>query len=261
MKTLLVGECKPEHVFFLSDPDAPSEAQFELDVAKALACLYPNHRCISFTGSFRHGDRVFRPDLALVAKDYSHWFVIEVELLTHSLHNHVLPQVRAFKSGEPQPDCVTQLAVRLGIGCGEAQSLLHLVPKEVAVVANKSDYGWERTLKGSGVQMIVVSVYKSAQDAVAVEIEGDLEAAVESLGFGQYSATDRSLRFRKDIRLPAGTVQLFDPAGGLSSWNVVQGPDAVWVTKAVGVPNLPHNAHIQVMKTIEGRLSLRRPTL
>ena len=82
MKTLLVGDCKPDHVFILSDPDAPSESQFEFEVAKALACLYPKHRCIPFTGSFRYGDRCYQPDLALISKDLSHWFVIEVELLS-----------------------------------------------------------------------------------------------------------------------------------------------------------------------------------
>ena len=81
MKTLLVGNCSPEHVFMLNDPDGPSESQFEYEVAKALgsACI-PRHRCIQFPGDFRYGDRCYQPDLALVAKDLSHWFVIEVEL-------------------------------------------------------------------------------------------------------------------------------------------------------------------------------------
>jgi hypothetical protein len=259
MKTLLVGDCKPDHVFFLSDPDAPSESQFEYEVAKALACLYPKHRCIQFTGSFRYEDRCYQPDLALVAKDLSHWFVLEVELLSHSLENHVLPQVRAFQSGDPQPDCVNQLANRLPIDVGKAQSLVQFVPRAVAVVANKRDFVWAKALQTLSVQMLSVSIYRSTQDVVAVEIDGMLEAIAEHLGFGQYSATDRSLRFPKDVRLPAGTVQIFDPGGALASWTVSPAADAVWVTKEIGVPDISQGVYIQLIKTAEGRFSFRRP--
>jgi hypothetical protein len=261
MKTLLVGDCQPDHVFVQSDPDAPSEVQFENDVARALACLYPKHRCIPFTGSFRGEDGCYQPDLALVAKDLSHWFVIEVELLSHSLEYHVLPQVRAFHGGDPQADCVSQLASRLPLDVGTAQSLVQFVPRAVAVVANKSDFGWLKAFQALSVQMLTVSVYRSRHDVVAVEIDGVLEAIAEHLGFGRYSATDRSLRFPKDVRIPAGMVQIFDPGGVLSSWIVSPAADSLWVTKEVGVPNIAHGALIQLIRTAEGRLSLRRPIL
>ena len=164
----------------------------------------------------------------------------------------MLPQVRAFKSGDLQPDCESQLCIGLDINLGTAKSLIQFVPREVAVVANKSDYGWAKMLPALSVQMISVSIYPSLLGIAAVEVDGMLEAATESLGFGQYSATDCSLRFPKDVRLPHGTVQLFDPAGGLASWSVVPGNDAIWVTKEIGVPDLPNGAYIQVMKTIEG---------
>src|ERR1700730_17442443 len=103
MRTIMVGDCHVDRVYRQSDPDAPSESEFEFCVARALSCVYPDFRCVVFNGSFRYDDRTYRPDLALVANDFSHWFLIEVELVSHSFEGHVLPQVQAFRYGTPEP--------------------------------------------------------------------------------------------------------------------------------------------------------------
>ena len=109
MRTFVVGDCLDKNKFQLWDPDASRETEFEMLVARALSCVYPSHVCVMFSGGFQYDDRVYRPDMALIAKDFSHWFIIEVELVTHSFYNHVLPQVRAFQYGEAQSDCINSL--------------------------------------------------------------------------------------------------------------------------------------------------------
>ena len=79
MRTFLVGECLEENKFTLWDPDAATETEFEMVVVRALSCAYPSYVCVVFSGGFRYDDRVYRPDMALIAKDLSHWFIIEVE--------------------------------------------------------------------------------------------------------------------------------------------------------------------------------------
>src|SRR5712691_2053095 len=110
MKIILIGDCAPDRIYRMSDPYAPYENEFELAVAKILSCIYSTYHCVMFSGGFLYGDRLYRPDLALVSKDLSHWFVLEVELVSHSLERHVLPQALAFRYGDPQQDCVTLLA-------------------------------------------------------------------------------------------------------------------------------------------------------
>lgn len=259
MKTFLVGDCAADHLYALQDPDASSETELEFAVAKALSCVYPTHKCIVFGGGFRYDERIYRPDLALVAKDYSHWFVIEVELVSHSFEKHVLPQVRAFRYGEPQADCVTVLARELGVPRGRAMTLVEMVPRSVAVIANKRDNGWEIALRAHDIQLLSVAVFRTTSGVEAVEVDGELEILSESLGFGLYSATDRSLRFHRAVRLPTGPVQISDPSGTTSSWTVSVVGDTTWVTKDFGLPDLEHGTHVQVIRTIEGQLSLRRP--
>src|SRR5262245_49111788 len=109
MSMLIVGKCRPTHRFRLIDATGMSEAAFENDVAQALMCYEPDFVCVPFRGTFRFERESYRSDLALLARDASHWFVVEVELTSHSLNGHVVPQVRALRYGEPQPDCVQRL--------------------------------------------------------------------------------------------------------------------------------------------------------
>jgi len=61
----------------------------------------PHYRCIPFRADFSFDNQVKRSDLALVHQSLSHWFVVEIELVSHSLMGHVVPQVRCFRYGEP----------------------------------------------------------------------------------------------------------------------------------------------------------------
>ncbi len=259
MRTILVGECSDERTYLMSDPDAPQENEFEFSVGKALACAYPNYSCVVFGGTFRHNNRLFRPDLALVAKNFSHWFIIEMELVSHSFDRHVLPQVLALRYGDPQVDCLNVLARELEITPARAGTLLSQVPRSVAVVANKRDDRWQIALSAHGVQMLAVSVYRSMLGAEAIEVEGVLEVLEENLGFGTYSSTDRSLRFPSTVNLPAGSIQINDPDGGLSSWTVTRDRGTTWVTKDYGSPSIANSTYVQLIRTVGGRLSLRRP--
>jgi hypothetical protein len=258
MKTLMFGECAVERTFALRDPNFPTEAEFEYLAAKAIACAYPNYRCVMFGGAFLFEGRVSRPDLALVAQDFSHWFVIEVELVTHSLILHVLPQLRAFRYGEPQADCASILAKCLNISPSRAQTLVRHVPKEVAVIANKRNLEWQMAFRGLDVQMLVVSVYDSSQGQMAFEIEGALQRSLENIGFGEYSATDRSIKFHRGTALPIGRVQVADSDGAPSWWIIGAATEALWMTKETGSLDVDNGAFVQLIRTVEGQLVLKR---
>jgi hypothetical protein len=259
MKVLLVGSCSAEAIFEFRDPDWPSEAEFEYFVIKGLSCLFPDYYCITFRGTFRDEGRSARPDLALVARNFSHWFVIEVELVSHSFEGHVLPQIRTLERGEPDEDCVGVLSQRLNISRQRAKTLLTLIPRRLAVVANKRDGFWEAGLRAHGVSLLTVSVYESHLGVEAIEFDGVLEIAESNLGFGTFSAIDRAVRFSRAIDLPPGPIQISDPGGSISSWTILRTETATWVTKDNGTPSIPDGAFVQLIKTLDGRVSLRYP--
>jgi hypothetical protein len=257
MSTFVVGECAADNLYQRWDADATSETQLEYIVAKAMSCVYPQYNCIVFGGGFGLDGRVSRPDLALIAKDYSHWFVVEVELITHSLTGHVLPQVRAFRYGEPLPDCETILARETGLSLGQIQTFLKAVPRSVAVIANKRNRDWEIALGSLEVQMLTVTVYRSPAGVEAVEIDGQLEVLQEHLGYGVFSAVDRTLRFPSSVKLPEGEIMISDGEGGSGMWLVRREGSFAWVTKDAGVPDLPNGIHVQLIRAYGGRISMR----
>lgn len=260
MTTLVVGDCAEENVFQIWDADAASEAEFEYIVASTLMCVYSSYRCFPFTGTFHLDGDGYRPDLALVAKDFSHWFIIEVELTSHSFEHHVLPQVRAFRYGAPQADCLGMLARALAITPAQAETMIKTVPRSVAVIANRHDHDWSVALRSHHIQFLSGTVYRSAAGKTAVELSGQLQVLRENLGFGIYSATYRTLRFPRTVRLPDGQIQIDDPDGGVGIWVVTRDNDYAWITKGRGTPAIDDGSYCQLILTAGGRISLRWPT-
>lgn len=258
MRAFVTGECRAENVYRGVDPAGFREIDFEAEVVKALCCLMPEYDCGSFRGSFILEGERRGADLALIHKSCSHWFVVEVELAGHSLEAHVLPQARCFRFGEPEPACVTSLCNAFPqLSVGQAEAITRHIPRYVAVVANRYDRNWEAALRALDVQLLTVTVFKGPNGCSAHEVEGRLNASVMSLGFGKYSATDRSLRFPRHCGLPLGTIQIEDPFGTRATWTVRDSGAALWITKCVGVPIFPHGAYIQICRTIEGRITMQ----
>lgn len=257
MRKMMVAPCRPDMIFTLSDPDAPSETEFEGITIRAFGCLYPQYQCVVFGGRFYYEEQYRKPDLAMIARDNSHWFVVEVEMLSHSLERHVLPQIRALRYGEPQKECASILSRELGIDIGEAQTLIERVPRAVVVVANGSRTDWEQSLRAHQAQFLTVSRFVSDSGQEAFEINGVLLATKESLGFGVYSAPDTMIRFRTSVNLPDGHIQMEGTSGGASLWRVIRDDRYAWVAKETGRPDIPNGAHVQLVRTLDGRITMR----
>ena len=257
MRTVMVTPCQPDQVFALCDPDLPSESEFEAITLRAFGCLFPQYQCIVFGGRFLYEDEIRKPDLAMVARDRSHWFVVEVELVSHSLERHVLPQVRAFRYGDPQPDCANILSRELGIDIGEALTLVQRVPRAVVVVANQAKPEWDQSIRAHQGQLLVVTRFANTAGREAFEVAGSLSAVKESLGFGVYSATDTMIRFASSIALPSGHLQIEAPGGIASLWRVFRDERHAWLIKDSGRLDLADGEHVQLVRAIDGRITMR----
>jgi len=258
MRTLVLPQGATWDRFDLSDPDAPTETEFEATAAQALGRAYVGYRCVVFSGAFEYEGAIRRPDLALVARDYSHWFVVEVELLSHSLEGHVLPQVRALRFGEPQEDCATVLARELTLHTSQAQTLVRAVPRSTIVVANGQSRDWQVALRALDVGYLSVSAFMSADGREAFEISGALAPVTESIGFGVFVSADGALRMARSVRLPDGAVQIEAEHGSVGLWTVRRDARFAWISKDQGQPTLPNDARVQLLRTASGRILLRR---
>jgi hypothetical protein len=257
MKIFIGGNCASEAIFNLLDPSAFSEAEFEAHAVKALACGYPEYHCIAFRADFSFENQVRRSDLALVHKSFSHWFIVEVELLSHSLMGHVVPQVRCFRYGDPLSSSANLLCDAIPqMDYPRAVSFPQFIPRSVLVVVNRASTEWRSCFRGLDVQMLTLSVYRRGDGQVAHELDGGLLVVKENLGFFRYSAIDRSLRLPLILADLEDRIQIEDPFGVSGSWLVSRTEEAVWLTKEMGDPGLPHNEMLQILRTANGGLKL-----
>lgn len=260
MKHLVTTNGSTSSVFNLLDPDEPLEREFEKAVIQALPLTFKGYQCFKFNGTFEHDGRRSRPDLALIAQDLSHWFVVEVELRSHSLHGHVIPQVRTIQYGRPLDDCAMSMSRILGVSPEQGRTMMHMLPRRVAVVANRFDEEWATALRAVEVQMLSVHAFRSSDSHEAYLVEGLLLADMEHLGFGMFSATDNAVRFSTHlIRIPGGVVQIQDPTSAVAEWSVTKTPSAVWITKVRGTPSpaFVNGRFIQLLRTQKGQLIFR----
>jgi hypothetical protein len=258
MRQLLTGECNEDNIFQLIDPTAFLEIDFEAEVVKALTCLFSDYWCGVFAGTFLLEGERRSADLALIHKSLSHWFVVEVELAGHSLDHHVLPQVRCFRYGEPGQSCGSSLLAAFpDLTREQANALLIHIPRYVAVVGNMSDVEWATALRALDVQYLTVSVYRDRNGRSAHEVEGRLLARTESLGFARFSAIDNCLRINRGCGLAPGVVLIIDQFGTPALWTVREATGVLWISKERGPALLEHECYVQIMRTFDGRISLR----
>lgn len=260
MKTFIAGACRPENMYQLVDPTTFLEIDFEMEVIRALTCALPAYFCGVFAGTFALDGERRSADLALIHRSFTHWFVVEVELASHSLDHHVLPQLRCFRFGEPEDTCVTSLCRGFpDIDRARAETILRYLPRSVAVVTNSRNPFWDNALRVLDVQHLTVSVFKDHSGRTAHEVEGSLYALKENIGFATYPPTDNSLRLAKSCGLPEGALQIEGPDGVVSTWIARESGSSIWITKERGVPQFPDGGHIQIIRTYDGRISLKLP--
>lgn len=258
MRSLLIGECKFDNVYQLVDPSEFLEIDFEAEVIKALTCLFPQYACGIFAGSFVRDLERHSADLALIHRTLSHWFVVEVELASHSLEHHVIPQVRSFLYGEPEASCVISLCRAFPeMSREQALSILRHVPRSVAVISNVFDPMWHPALCALGVQMLSLSVFRNHEGRIAYEMDGQLTVVSESLGFARFSAVDNAIRLPRSCGLSLGPLRVEDEYGAVGLWTVREDGANVWITKDRGRALIDNGEQVQVLRTLEGRVCFR----
>jgi hypothetical protein len=108
------------------------------------------------------------------------------------------------------------------------------------------------------VQLLTVSAFSSPTGVQAVEVDGQLIAQQEHLGFGLYIATDGSLRFHHQVQLPNGEIMVDDFSGAGGIWTVTRDTSFAWVRKNQGTPDLVNGCYVQMIRAFGGRFAIKR---
>src|SRR5438132_500456 len=72
------------------------ETEYEEVFSSNVELIYPYYYLAPFKLTVSHENESAKADFALIHKQCRDWWVVEVELGSHSLEGHVLPQVRTL---------------------------------------------------------------------------------------------------------------------------------------------------------------------
>jgi hypothetical protein len=254
----IVTDLSPAGVLQLQDSTAAREKDFEVVALQVLRVCYPNCHIFRFNPTVTFEDVNWCPDVAIVEKTHRYWFVVEVELSSHHLDKHVIPQVLGFVRGEYGEDAIAILSRELKIPEKEAGTLLHYIPRYVAVVSNQTNNVWTKKLEAINVQHVAIASYQSASHDTAYAIDGFLAPSEESLGFGRVRATDNAIVTRAQEFWKNEDIQVITPFG-INTWSCMADGKLVWLTKKAGLIEFPDNGIVQLLQRSDGSLLFRLP--
>jgi hypothetical protein len=150
------------------------EAEFESLVQQHSASLFPGFLAARFDPLFQTPLGDVKPDLILVDKEYRAWFIVEVELATHSVTRHVKPQIEKIQVARPTEAHANWLVDR-----GAQWDPLRLrrlmlgAPHGTVLLANAPTPHWDDALRTlPGIIRGVVEVYRSRLNRTILRING-----------------------------------------------------------------------------------------
>ena len=199
-------------------------------------------------------------DFAAIDPQFRRWWVIEAELVHHSLENHVLPQVLTLANahyGAPEAQWIAQHNPDL-----DEEALRHLMLGEqpgVMVVVNRVQLDWIAPLK-PWAEVMVVEVFRSDNDRLILRQNGaepDVPRDVLSL-----CRIDPAMPRLLIVESPAPLLALgddrvlrLDYEGELTEWNLLETSDKVWLSPA-RKSIFPSERFLNLVRLPEDRLGL-----
>lgn len=156
-------------------PNALLEREFEDILAQNSEIFAENCWVVPFRRTVYAADGSARPDFAIVEQNYARWFVVEVEMERHSLHGHVLPQVRTLRDASYNQDHAQVLASRQPeIDAVRLGDLLRGTSPQILVLVDRFEPDWDRVLTGAGISMMSIEMFRSERLRYVLAVDGGL---------------------------------------------------------------------------------------
>lgn len=167
------------------DPASYFEKDFEDRLLANAAVIFEGWRVVSFKVDVFARDSGYgpkRPDLALIHPEYREWWVVEVEVATHNLATHVVPQVAVFSfAAYDQKHAGYLVAQCPELDRERLEILVTSVQPGVAVIVNDQTPGWKEYLDQYGAKLSAVMPYRSRVGRTAYLVSGDLPTSTMTL--------------------------------------------------------------------------------
>lgn len=246
-------------------PDAIYESEYEDLIIEQSQWLFPQYHTIPFKKTLESEFGNGRPDVALIAQDFSHWWLIEVELGTHAFRQHVFQQVAVFSSAVVHPDLAPYIASKLK-NAPRAQLLEMLLgaPPRVMVLVNQVKPDWAIELKRWNAIVCVVELFRNRHSEFLLRVNGDHPStswvAPETVTRCKVDLIlRRSLVIESPARLPIRDGEIIDLwyQGGLTQWQRVDSRTTVWLMPTRRCPFASTSGGFEILEVGDSHLHLK----
>ena len=237
--------------------------QFERDYEKLVYnqadIIFPEHHTVpfKFPVETEHERRI--PDLALIDRSYRHWWVVEVEMVHHSLNGHVLPQVEVFSRGRYGNEHGNYLLEQSNeLDPDAVRDMIKGSQPGVLVVVNQEAPTWVEPIHSIGGLLTIVQVFRSSLNQHILRVNGDLltRTSAEVVSICRLDPImPRLLHVDSPASLgvaPGGRLTILFGEGA-TEWARLDSADKVWLSP-IGNNPLSSGMEYQVMRETEGRL-------
>jgi len=156
------------------------EAEYERKIRQQVGAVFPDYHTSSFKLEIQTDQKEARKaDLAMVHKDFRDWWVVEVELVGHSL-SHVLEQVSVFTHGTYNSIRIANYlkdknfeenAVRLDYN--KLKAMIFNQQPQVLVIVDEQQSEWESELSKHSASVCVFQVYRSTIGNESFRLNGE----------------------------------------------------------------------------------------
>lgn len=245
--------------------DSIYESDLEDLIIDQASVLYPNYWVIKYKRiiNSEHGTAI--PDLAFIEKSYRGWYLCEVELGSHGLYSHVIPQVSVFTSARVGAAEAAYIASKQGT-LDEAQltTMMKGSPPGVVVLVNTFDLAWRQAISKWGALVGFIELYRNPAQRLIMRVNGD------DLGMPEDLVTecvrDELLPNALRVNTPAPIDDLANPnielwyEGGRTLWRVLRAGGAYWLLPRERCPLGQKDQRFTITREANARIKLKKAT-
>jgi len=157
-------------------PQIFSEAEIETCIILHAPEVYPEFHVLSFKLTVDSPSGSAKPDLIFIAKDYSDWWVCEVELGTHP-PDHVKKQVQIFTEAKyDQKEAKYICHKNPFLDFDKTLNLFRSVSAKVLVIVNEPKKAWVKPLSEYRAILGVFELFRSEEDYEIFRVNGEYQS-------------------------------------------------------------------------------------
>lgn len=170
MAKVLVGNKWYEEIA----PSGVYESVYEAMVKAHAAQLWPRFHPVHFKANVYAGADGVRADLVLIERNYSEWWVVEVEMAHHPFESHVLPQTRKLAIANYGVEEAEKLCAACSkLELPKVKAMIKEYQPRVLVVVNKPRPEWVNRLAEFEAMLAVFEIFKSDDEQHLFRVNGE----------------------------------------------------------------------------------------